>query len=236
LSADLTQLKQSTYLGGSNNETFLSGLAIHPASGDVYVVGQTGSSDFPVTPGAAQELLSGGIVDRFGARPSGDLKHIVEATYIGDTGVDAAEAVAINPTSGDVYVAGIKISALPQQTLFVARFGAGSLTSYTEVRGFGGSGTDDMRVLAVHPISGDVYVVGQTDSTDLPFTTGGAQPVNRGGREAFIVRFSAGLSGTPHATYLGGDGSNDEPLGIAIHPTSGNVYVAGQTNSTDFPA
>ena len=36
------------------------------------------------------------------------------------------------------------------------------------------------------------------------------------------------------ATYLGGSGT-DEALALAIHPTSGDVYVAGLTNSTNFP-
>jgi len=36
------------------------------------------------------------------------------------------------------------------------------------------------------------------------------------------------------ATYLGGSGT-DEALALAIHPTSGDVYVAGFTTSTNFP-
>jgi IPTL-CTERM motif len=36
------------------------------------------------------------------------------------------------------------------------------------------------------------------------------------------------------ATYLGGTGT-DEALALAIHPTTGDVYVAGITSSSNFP-
>jgi hypothetical protein len=40
----------------------------------------------------------------------------------------------------------------------------------------GGSGSDEALALAVHPLTGEVYVAGRTTSTHFPNTRGGAQP------------------------------------------------------------
>src|SRR5207247_958406 len=88
----------------------------------------------------------------------------------------------------------------------------------------------------IHPITGDVYVEGDTASPDLPGTAGSVQP-GLGGPgdpgDAFIARFSADLKliGT---TYLGG-GGGESGAGLFINPATGALYVAGTTNSTDFP-
>ena len=57
----------------------------------------------------------------------------------------------------------------------------------------GGSGTDEALALAIHPTSGDVYVAGDTGSTNFPGTTGGAQAANGGGLDAFVARLTVGL-------------------------------------------
>src|SRR5204862_2720964 len=105
----------------------------------------------------------------------------------------------------------------------------------------GGSGEDLLYApgsLAIHPSSGDVYVTGSTTSTNFPGTTGGAQPANAGGcggtTDAFVARLTADLTTLTQATYLGGT-CDDYATALAIHPTSGDIFVAGYTNSTDFP-
>ena len=98
----------------------------------------------------------------------------------------------------------------------------------------GGSGFDAAFALAIHPTSGDVYVAGFTSSTNFPGTTGGAQAANGGGLDAFIARLNSTLTTLTQATYMGGSGG-DEARALAIHPTSGDVYVAGFTTSTNFP-
>jgi hypothetical protein len=53
----------STYLGGSSADNGLS-ISVDPA-GSIYVTGQTGSADFPTTPGAFQTIFGGGSSDAF---------------------------------------------------------------------------------------------------------------------------------------------------------------------------
>ena len=98
----------------------------------------------------------------------------------------------------------------------------------------GGGGADEALALTIHPVSGDVYVAGFTQSTNFPGTLNGAQPARRSTTDAFVARFNAALTTLEQATYLGGDG-DDRAFALAIHPISGEVYVAGVTASANFP-
>ncbi|MFN3599226.1 MAG: SBBP repeat-containing protein, partial [Aquificaceae bacterium] len=81
--------------------------------------------------------------------------------------------------------------------------------------------------------SGNVYVAGGTHSDDFPNTNGGAQSNSSGGWDAFVAKLNSGLTNITQATYLGG---SDWDLANAIAiDSSGNVYVAGWTNSTNSP-
>jgi len=247
LNAALTTVAQATYLGGSDFDE-ASALAIHPTSGEVFVVGQTSSTDFPGTAGGTQPVRGGGGFDAFVARLNATLTTLAQATYLGGSGADFAFALAIHPTSGEVFVAGHTNSpnfpgtaggAQPasgggSDDAFVARLNA-ALTTVAQATYLGGSDFDEARALAINPTSGEVFVAGQTSSTDFPGTAGGAQPAhNAGGSDAFVARLNATLTTLAQATYLGGS-SFDQALAAAIHPTSGEVFVAGVTQSTDFP-
>jgi hypothetical protein len=60
---------------------------------------------------------------------------------------------------------------------------------------FGGSQSDIALAMAVHPVSGAVYIAGHTDSADLPGRTGGA--LGRGaGTDGFVARLTPGLMAT----------------------------------------
>jgi hypothetical protein len=77
-------------------------------------------------------------------------------------------------------------------------------------------------------------VAGYTDSTNFPNTTGGAQASRGGGSDdAFVARLNAALTQNPQSTYLGGGGA-DRAQALAI-AGSGDVYVAGRTDSTNSP-
>jgi hypothetical protein len=249
LNASLTTLTQATYLGGSGNDDVGVALAVHPASGDVYVLGHTTSRNFPGTAGGAQAAHGGSLYDAFVARLNSALTTLGQATYLGGSLFDFGSALAIHPTSGDVYVVGNAQStnfpgtaggAQPAHggglyDAFVARLNP-ALTILGQATYMGGSNTDvtTYSVLAVHPVSGDVYVTGQTNSTNFPGTAGGAQPANAGGDDAFVARLNAALTTLGQATYLGGS-LFDFGSALAIHPTSGDVYVVGNAQSTNFP-
>ena len=84
--------------------------------------------------------------------------------------------------------------------------------------------------------AGSVYLTGLTTSGDLPTTPGAFQP-GPGGEagyyDSFVVKLNPDGSALEYSTYLGGNGS-DQGWGIAVDST-GHAYVAGQTESTNFP-
>jgi hypothetical protein len=261
LSASLTVLKQATYLGGIGADRAFS-LAIHPTSGEVYVMGDTGEvnpgtgENFPETTGGAQQSHGGGVLDAFVARLNANLTVLEQSTYLGGRGDEYPRAIAIEPSSGEVYVAGGTTSPdFPGTTggaqpagrgadAFIARLNAG-LTKLNQATYLGGGGEEPcggegILALAIDPASGEVYVAGNTCSSTFPGTMGGAQPAYAGGYflgrygDAFVARLNAALTVPHQATYLGGGGS-DSASSIALHPRSGEVYVAGSTGSPNFP-
>jgi len=243
LNSNLTSISQSTYLGGSGSDS-ATALAISSA-GDVYVAGETLSTNFPNTSGGAQEN-NRGWRDAFVARLNSSLTQILQSTYLGGSGTDSAYALAIHPTTGDVYVAGVTFSTnFPRTTggaqeskrgiyswdAFVARLNS-NLTQILQSTYLGGRYDDRALALAIHPTTGDVYVTGWTSSDNFPRTTGGAQGSRGGSLDAFVARLNSNLTQILQSTYLGGSGT-DYACALAI--SGGEVYVAGWTSSDNFP-
>jgi hypothetical protein len=106
----------------------------------------------------------------------------------------------------------------------------------------GGSDMDYANGIAVDP-SGNAYVTGYTASIDFPLVTP-AQSSPGGGTctdgvatiacfDAFVTKLNPAGTGLVYSTYLGGSGQ-DYGTRIALD-ASGDAYVTGYTNSTDFP-
>jgi FOG: PKD repeat len=247
LNKELTQIFQSTYLGGRDFD-FARALVIHPRTGDIYVAGETKSTSLPKTTNGAQAAYGGGDYDAFVARLNSNLTQILQSTYLGGKGRDSAYALAIHPKTGDVYVAGETESTdFPRTSggaqasygggykdAFVVRLNS-NLTQILQSTYLGGNDWDEAYALAIHTKTGDVYVAGYTMSMDFPRTSGGAQASYSGGfRDAFVARLNSNLTQILQSTYLGG-GGGDLAYSLAIHPTTGDVYVAGGTGSISFP-
>ena len=81
--------------------------------------------------------------------------------------------------------------------------------------------------------AGNAYVTGYTFSNDFPTTAGAFQTTLRGCRNAFVSKLNRSGSALVYSTYLGGR-DFDDGLGIALD-SSGNAYVTGYTDSSDFP-
>ena len=96
----------------------------------------------------------------------------------------------------------------------------------------GDSGDDHGRGIAVDA-SGNAYVTGRADSSN--FTTASAFQAAFGGGsdDVFVAKLNAAGSALVYSTYLGGN-STDIGNDIAIDG-SGNAYLTGNTNSTNFP-
>lgn len=100
----------STYLGGSGNDNWTQGLDMSvSATGDVYLVGTTGSWDFPLSD-PVQDWFGGGEYDVFLTGLKADGSALLFSTYLGGEERDVGWAVALGP-AGDIYVGGFTRSA-----------------------------------------------------------------------------------------------------------------------------
>lgn len=187
----------STYLGGSApfSADDGRGIAVDP-SGAAYVVGYTGSTDFPTLNGY-QTTFGGGSADAFVAKLDATGSALLYATYLGGNNSDIGAGIALD-AAGSVYVAGRATSVNfptvdPLQGYrlfdsFVAKLDTAASGSASLVYSsfFGGSGEDIITALAVDS-SGDVYVTGTTHSLDLP-TVNPIQATSVSG-DAFVSKF-----------------------------------------------
>ena len=163
------------------------------------------------------------------------------ATYLGGTGEDDGNAIAID-SSGNAYVTGqTKSTDFPTKNplygtnkggfdVFVTKLSAtGSLAYSTYI---GGSSDDSGNAIALDA-SGNIFVAGGTKSSDFPTTLGVYQSALKGATNAFALELNSTGSTLMYSTFLGGTGT-DVANGLALD-SSGNAYVAGSTTSTDFP-
>jgi hypothetical protein len=80
---------------------------------------------------------------------------------------------------------------------------------------------------------GNAYVTGYTETNDFPVTPGAFQPASGGANDGFVTKLNATGSALVYSSYLGG-GSSEWGRSIALD-AAGAAYVAGGTNSNDFP-
>jgi hypothetical protein len=165
---------------------------------------------------------------------------LVYSTYLGNTTSDDGYAIAVNST-GVAYVTGTAGANFPltpdaaQPTggdMFVTIINTSGTDIVYSTRLGGDDGIEYPSGIAVDP-SGNFYVSGRTAATDFP-TTGGAYQVTHGGStyDGFAVKYAPDGTVT-YSTYLGGIGK-DWATDIDADD-SGNAYVGGFTNSSDFP-
>lgn len=237
----------SIVIGGSY---FDDGAAVAiDSGGNPYVTGTTGSTDFPVTPGAYQTALNG-FQNIFLAKFSPDGNRLLYATYLGGSGSDGVSGLAID-SAGSAYLAGYAVSADFPTTAhafqprhngacngqaggdaFVAKFSpdASSLAYSTLI---GGSCAQTATAIAVDA-RGDAFVTGATVSGDFPVTKGVVQPTFGGSIDGFLSGLTPAGDALLLSTYLGGQNA-DIAAGVALD-SSGNIFVAGNGIGFSFAA
>ncbi len=230
------------YIGGNWYEQAWD-VAVDGA-GNAYLTGQTGSTEptFPVTVGP--DISENGGADCFVAKVNPSGTALAYCGFIGGSDWDAGRGIAVD-AFGNAYVAGFTQSApasFPvavgpdltyngQRDAFVAKVNpAGNGLVFCGY--LGGSDVDAGYGIALDS-SRNAFVVGQTYSTQasFPVTVGPDLTYNLNG-DAFLAKVSPGAS-ILGCGYVGGIG-DETGWGIAVDG-SGDVYVTGQTSSTESP-
>ena len=153
-------------------------------------------------------------------------------------------ALAVDP-QGSAYLAGRAKGPGPfgDGLLGVKKITYDSLTNATAIaysKSFGGHTTQNPSLEppngAAYGVAadaqGNAYVVGFTNTLDFP-VQGAFQTTYGGGGDDGVVMKLNPSGGIVFSTYLGGSG-NDDPAAVAVDALR-NVYVIGDTNSSNFP-
>jgi hypothetical protein len=227
----------ATYLGGTAEDDGY-GIAFD-SSGNAYVTGQTASTNFPVAGGVAPNTNAGGF-DVFVTKLGSSGSSLIYSTYVGGSGNDSGNALAVN-AAGDVFVAGgTSSSDFPTTAAAFQKDLAGSLntfvvelnsggTALTYSTYLGGTGSDVAGGIAIDATG--AYIVGSTTSTDFP-TLNPFQSSLAGSSNGFVTKLNTTGSALLYSTYLGG-GTGDVASAVAV--SSGAAYVTGATQNVSFP-
>ena len=167
---------------------------------------------------------------------------LIYSTYIGGSKSDFGEVVAID-SKGAVYIGGDTYSTdFPTKKPFHAQRKGTRAVFITKIKRtgkkmvystyLGGAGLDYARGIAVDS-QGNVYIAGWTSSSDFPIKKAFQSEKNGEGGDLFVTKLGPKGNTLIYSTYLGG--STSEQLRDITVNKKGSVYVAGYTESFDYP-
>jgi len=198
-SSNGNNLMYATYLGGYGGD-YPHSLFVNE-NNELLIMGTTGASNFPVTPGAYDVTHNGGydiVIVKMNAAGTS----LIASTFVGGSGHDG-----INNTAP---------FSLPTAHPLHYQY------------------ADDFRGEIQADIAGNIYVITSTQSQNFPVTPGAFQTTHAGGLlDVCAFKMNPGLSAMVWSTFIGGT-AEDAGYSMALVP-DGSVYVAGGTNSANFP-
>ncbi len=251
-----TGLVYSSYLGGSGTDSG-AGLVVD-GGGNTYVVGNTTSSNFPVTSGVFQTTCSScgaGLSDAFVTKVAYLGQSLVYSTYLGGSGTDIGYGIALD-SLGYAFVTGSTTS-----TNFPVTAGAfqtecgtdgtcngglsdgfitglnprGTALSYSTY--LGGDNLDQGLAITLDS-SGYGYVTGSTASPDFPVTSGaykttcGSNSECNGTTDAFVTKLNLN---PPGGVTSGPDFDGDGKADISIwRPDTGTWWIIPSDGSPSY--
>lgn len=206
-SPDGSALIWSTYLGGLQGNETPHSMVVNSAD-ELYVMGATGSSDFPTTPGAFDQ--------NFGFGPQIDFA--VWEGYVHAFGSDIV-VTHFNATAtalvGSTFIGGSEADGLNLSTSLEYNYG------------------DPFRGEIIVDAADRPVIVTSTYSNDMPVSPGAPQPGIGGAQDAYACMLNPTLSNLLWGTYFGGS-QDDSGYGVQ-QSGDGTLYITGGTVSTNLP-
>jgi hypothetical protein len=226
----------STYFGGSGNDEPRH--VATDAEGNIIILGQTTSQDFPLVEAYQTQYASGG--DLVLVKISSSWDAVVFSTFLGGSNEEYASGIGID-SDGNIVITGVTASTdfpvlnavQPDHAggvfdAYIAKFSPiGDLIFSTFL-----GGTDrDWAYGVAFDDSDNIIFTGHMTSDDYP-TLDPLRPFS-GGEEAVVTKLSSDGQTIQFSTYFGGSG-DDFGIDIAVD-SDGNIVVAGLTLSEDLP-
>jgi hypothetical protein len=251
--ASAAQLHYAVTLGGSGID-HVNAVVLDPASGNLFLVGETLSTDFPSTK-APIGSPAPGTLNGFVAEISADGQTLLYSVLVGGSADDRIRDAALG-NNGRLYLVGSTRSPDFPVT-------AGALDAQCGADGTCDGGRDDAFLLSIDPLQATLvrgtflggsgydwawglaldgrsrpYVVGATSSDDFPTAQAFQPTLTPSGSaaipvDAFTARLNPNLSVLQYASYLGGSGE-DYAYDVAVNADY-EAFVTGATGSVDFP-
>lgn len=227
----------ATFFGGSAFDAAYHG-AIY---GDkIYVAGTTGSANLPVDTNGWQPAHAGSYdswllkLDSTGQQ--------LWSTFFGSNGGESAYDVDVD-NAGNIYMGGSTTSSnMPLAAAtgwqpnwsgaldaWIAKFNSNGVPQWCTY--YGGTGSEDVHSLVLDD-SANVVMCGGTFSLNFPTSPGAYQDLTSGIPDIYVIKFDS-AGNRLFGTRFGGS-SDEDAFGLDVD-ASGNIYIAGQTHSTDLP-
>ena len=238
LNSNLSKEMHFTYLGGTDEDIYV--VLCVDGNDDIYLTGETLSSDFPMTSSALDTQLGG--IDAFLVKFDRNCTDLKYSSFLGGGGFEIGRSIVLDD-SGRIYLSGPTSSlAFPVtddafqsviqsdvDLFFTVVNASGDKLLYSTY--LGGDGEDESPLLALIS-DGSIAMTFVTGSTDMPVTDDAYDETKDAGWDCFFCTFVGEPFKLEYATYLGGS-TSDKPSGIAC----GDSYaiIAGHTDSVDFP-
>ena len=202
--------------------------------GNAYVMGATGSIDFPTTPGAYLPSNPGDGLNAYVTKLDSTGSTLLYSTPVGGA-VTSTGTIDVDG-SGHAYIGGQTFDTDYPTTPgayrntpasgFVTKLNPGGTA--LEYSTYFEAPVNDLRV----DDQGHAVFTGRA-GFGLPTTPGAYDTTHNGDADAYVTKLNSTGGGLVYSTYLGGT-SGDQGNGIALD-SDGNVYVTGHTRASNFP-
>ena len=228
-----------TYLGGSADEW---GYGIDVDSfGNIHVVGETFSTDFPTIDNVFDETHNGNR-DIFVAKVDPSGSNLIYSTFLGTSGEDYGRSIVVNQ-NGQAIISGAAHGGFPTTAGAYDRTNNGAndvIVTKLNSNGtdlifstfIGGASSDFGRAITIND-KNDVFVTGYTKSNNFPTSSAAFDKMYHGEFDIFVSKLNSSGNVLEFSTYIGG--SLDDDGHTIVVDDNDNVFVGGYTDSSNFP-
>lgn len=226
-----------TFLGGNSTERFLD---LNFDNNNIWLVGETLSSNFPMRGNSFQKQYGGGSADILIARLSND-GILNYSTYFGSGSYDSSPQACVD-NIGNLWLTGrsnsgsLNFTSDAEQTkkgsmyaAFIVKFSPNGSLLYSSFY------SSDVNVYGegiACDAQNNIYITGYSDSRNLPNSDIGYMQYNQGKYDSYVAKFNNQGVNIWSAFYGGTE--NDYCSNITIDEL-GDIYIFGHTNSANFP-